>query len=209
MTTTSQREQGWMKAGLIVAVVAAIVVLTATGALAARRWVPPAAETEAQLRQAVVGFELAQAPSRPARMVGKKLTAGDKAALQARYLRRLERYAGGPELQQSQDWDYAAALREDEWDVRELTGCTGAMVYWDFQHRDADGSVQVRAGVEKHHTVVTWDAAAGRAVPYDDWVTGVVVNQYTLKQVDGAWKVFGTRWWRFYDPATGGLTTGP
>lgn len=47
MTATSQREQGWMKAGLIVAVVAAIVVLTATGALAARRWVPPSAETEA------------------------------------------------------------------------------------------------------------------------------------------------------------------
>lgn len=131
-----------------------------------------------------MGFELAKASSRPARMIGKKLTAADKAALQSAYLRRLQRFAGGPKLQQWRSWDYARALLDDEWDTRELTGRKGKVVYWDFQHRDTDGGVEVRAGVEMRYRVVTWDAAAGRAVPQQDWVTSVSVNQYTLN-LDG------------------------
>lgn len=46
-----------------------------------------------------MGFKLAKASARPARMIGKKLTADDKAALQSAYLRKLQRFAGGPELQ--------------------------------------------------------------------------------------------------------------
>ena len=56
-------------------------------------------DTDAKLRDAVVGFKLAKASARPARMIGKKLTADDKAALQSAYLRKLQRFAGGPELQ--------------------------------------------------------------------------------------------------------------
>jgi hypothetical protein len=142
-------------------------------------------------------------------MIGKKLTAADKAALQSAYLRRLQRFAGGPKLQQWRSWDYARALLDDEWDTRELTGRKGKVVYWDFQHRDTDGGVEVRAGVEMRYRVVTWDAAAGRAVPQQDWVTSVSVNQYTLKEADGVWKVFGSEHWRYYDPATHQLGTGP
>ena len=40
-------------------------------------------------------------------------------------------------------------------------------------------------------------------------MTGVIVYDYTLRQVGGAWKVADSTWWRFYDPATGRLSTGP
>lgn len=198
----TRRQRMTVIVGLVVAVVA-------SGAFAAQRWMPLSSGTEAQLRTAVTGFELAKASLRPASMIGKKLTPADKAVLQARFLRRIQRFTGGPELQHWQSWDYARALREDEWDTRELAGCTGEVVCWDFQHREADGSAQVRAGVEMRYKVVTWDAAAKRTVPHDDWVTGVSVNEYTLKQTGGSWKVFGSVHWRFYDPATGKLGTGP
>lgn len=140
---------------LLIALTVAVVVVLTAGALAAQRWAPVSAETNAQIRKAIVGFELSKASARPASMIGKKLTADDKAALQARFLRRLQRFAGGPELQHWQSWDYAKALLDDEWDARELTGCTGKVVYWDFQHRDTDGDVEVRAGVEMRYRVVT------------------------------------------------------
>ena len=203
----SAEERTWIL--LVVLVAATVVVVAAACVLAAQRWAPLSAQTDAKLRRAVVGLELAKASSRPARMVGNKLTADDKAALQARYLRRLQRFAGGLELQQGRSWDYARALREDEWDTRELTGCSGRVVYWDFLHRDSDGGVEARAGVEKRYRVVTWDAGVGRALPCGDWVTGVIINQYTLKRTDGVWKVFDSVWWRFYDLATRQLGTGP
>jgi len=209
MTAIGDSGQVRTRLVLVIALVVAVVVVLTGGALAARRRAPLSAEADAQIRKAIVGFELSKASARPASMIGKKLTADDKAALQARFLRRLQRFAGGPELQHWQSWDYARGLLEDEWDARELTGCKGKVVYWDFRHRDAGGGVVVRAGVEQRYGVVTWDAATGRAVPHGDWVTGVSVNDYTLKQTDGVWKVFGSEHWRFYDPATRQLGTGP
>jgi len=79
----------------LVAVVAAVV---AGAAFAAHRWVPLSSDTEAQVRKAIVGFELAGASARPNNMIGKKLTPEDKAVLQARFLRRIQRFASGPEL---------------------------------------------------------------------------------------------------------------
>ena len=48
-----------------------------------------------------------------------------------------------------------------------------------------------------------------RAVPHKDWVTGVSVNRYTLREADGVWKILGSEHWRFYDPVTHQLGTGP
>jgi hypothetical protein len=194
---------------LVAAVAAALLIVVTAGALAAKRWAPVSQTTQAQLKRAIVGFELAKASARPQRMIGKKLTPEDKTALQARFVRRLERFSSGPALAQWRTWDYAQALLEDEWDARELVGTTGRVVYWDVRHRDADGALVVRAGVEKRYKVVTWDARARRAAPQKDWVTGVLVDEYALKQVDGAWKVVSTDHWRFWDSATGQLTTGP
>jgi len=67
----------------------------------------------------------------------------------------------------------------------------------------------VRTGVEQRYRVVTWDAKAGQAVRHNDWVTGVSVNNYTLKESSDGWKVLSSNHWMLYDPATGQLGTGP
>jgi hypothetical protein len=192
---------GLLGAAVVVAVVG---VTDATGF-----WGSLSGRTQAQLKQAVVRYELAKASMRPARMIGKKLTRADKAALQTRFLRRLDRYATGRARSEGDTWDYAAALLEDEWDARELVGVTGRIVYWDDAQKDLQGDVHVKAGVQERHKVVVWDAAANAADPAQDWVTGVIVYDYTLREVDGAWKVADSSWWRFYDPNTGELGTGP
>jgi hypothetical protein len=142
-------------------------------------------------------------------MVGKKLTARDKAQFQARFRRELARYATGAALAWGAGWDYPAALREDEWDTRELVGVSGRVVYWDDAHGDVQGLAHVKAGVETRFKVIAWDAEAGRATPAQDWVTGVIVYDYTPREVDGVWKVDDSTWWRFYDPSTGRFSTGP
>ncbi len=59
-------------------------------ALAARRWAPVPQTAQAQLKRVIVGFEPAKASGRPQRMIGKKLTPEDEAALQAGFVRRLD-----------------------------------------------------------------------------------------------------------------------
>ena len=188
--------------GALVAAVAAVTYATGV-------WGSLSRDDQAQVKQTIVGYELAKASVREPGMVGKRLTKRDKAALQARFRREIARYSTGPALAWGEDWDYTAALREDEWDTRELIGVSGRIVYWDVRPKGPGGDARVRAGVEKRYKVVAWDAAARRAVPKQDWVTGVIVYDYTLRKVDGTWKVVDSAWWRFYDPATGQLGTGP
>lgn len=194
---------------IFVAALVAVVAVVVGAAFAAHRWMPLSSDTEAQARKAIVGFELAKASTRPDNMIGKKLAPEDKTALQARFLRRIQRFASGPELQQWQRWDYARALLEDERGGGEFAGVAGEIVYWDSLRRGLDGSLVIRAGVGERYRIVKWDAAAGRAVPYRSWEPSVSVDDYTLKKSDGVWKVFTTRHWMFFDPATGQLGTGP
>jgi hypothetical protein len=200
----------WITRILLIGLLAAAAVAVAAAVTYATGLWGSLADTEqAQVRRAIVGYELAKASVRPASMVGRRLTKSDKAALQARFRRRLARYSSGRALAWRDGWDYSAALREDEWDTRELVGVSGRIVYWDVLRKGWGGDVHVRAGVQKRYKVVTWDAAAGRAIPKQDWVTGVIVYEYTLRRVGGAWKVADSAHWRFYDPATGQLNTGP
>jgi hypothetical protein len=194
---------------LIALLGAAVVAAAAAVTYATGVWWPLSAGTQAQVEQAIVGFESARSSERPAGMVGRRLTKADRAALQARFLQRLQRYATGPALAWGDTWDYAAALRDDEWDARELVGVSGRIVYWDGPRGGLGGRAHVKAGVERRYQVVTWDEASGKAVPQQEWITGVVVKDYALRRVDGVWKVADTSTWRFFDPATGRLSTGP
>lgn len=200
---------GRRRAMLLGALVAALVAMVAGVAFAVHRSTPLSSETEAQVRKTILGFELAKASSRPKDMIGKKLSAEDKARLQARFLRRVERFATGPELRRWQSWDYARALLEDEGRRGEFVSCTGRIVYWDFLRRGLDGSIVVRAAVGQHYRIAEWDAAADRVVPKRDWEPCVGVRAYTLKESGGAWKVSATDHWMFYDPATGQLGLAP
>jgi hypothetical protein len=207
---TSTAGRRWVTRFLLVALLGgALVAAVAAVTYATGVWGSLSSADRAQAKQAIVGYELAKASVRLPGMVGKRLTKRDKAVLQARFRREIARYATGPALAWGEDWDYPAALREDEWDTRELVGVSGRIAYWDVRPQGPGGDFRVRAGVEKRYKVIAWDAADRRAVPKRDWVTGVIVYDYTLRKVAGAWKVADSAWWRFYDPATGQLGTGP
>jgi len=196
-----------MGPGLAALLLAAL--LLAAGVFAAWRWTPPSAAGTAALQDGVVRFEHALQSIRPPELVGVSLTGADRASLQAAYLTRLEAAAAGPALEHWRDWDYVRALLQDEDAELRLTGCTEAVVYWDFLQRQVDGSVAVHAGVEHRHQVAMWDAVAGRAVPQADWVTAVTVWEYKLREIGGDWKVVDRTHWRFYDTSTDTLNTGP
>ena len=210
MAAGTSRSGRWVTRVVLVCLfVAAVAAAVAGITYAVGTWGPLSDEVQTQVRQAVLGYELAAEITRPPALIGKKLTKSDKAALQARYLRRLARYATDPAVDAARDYDYAALLRGSEHGGRELVGVTGRIVYWDGARKVVGGDVHVRAGVGTRFKVIRWDDKTRRAVPQEDWMPEVTVYDFTLRQVDGAWKVADARHWRFYDPATGRLSTGP
>jgi hypothetical protein len=189
----------------VVAVAAAVAGIT----YAAGMWGPLSDDVQAQVRQAVVDYELAAQITRPPDLAGKKLTKADTAALEALYLRRLADYATGTALTTANDYDYRALLRSQESATRQVVGVTGKVAYWDRPWKKANGDVRVRAGVALRFKVVRWDARTARAVPQEAWMPMVTIWDFTLRQVDGVWKVADKTHWRFLDPATGQVTNGP
>lgn len=193
---------------LVVTLVAVAVVVTA--ALTMWRWSGPAAATTADLSDAVVRFELAKAHTVPVELVGRELTTADRQALQQGFEERLERACAGEELARWREWDYVEALLYDaQGRGGQAVDSSGEIVYWEFLRRELGGAVVVRGGVAQRYRMLAWDADLGRAVPRPEWVPNAVVYDYTLERLDGVWKVVDTEHWRFWDPATGELSSGP
>lgn len=193
---------------LVVTLVAVAVAVTA--AVTMWRWSSPTAATRAELSDTVLRFELAKAHTLPVELVGRELTAADRQALQQGFEERLARVSTGEELARWREWDYVEALLYDaQGRGGQAVDCSGEIVYWEFLRREVGGAVVVRGGVAQRYGIVAWDAAEGRVVPRPDWVPNAVVYDYTLERVDGVWKVVDTEHWRFWDPATGELSTGP
>ena len=195
---------------VVLVVTLAAIAVAVTAAVTMWRWTGPSAATAVELRDTVVRFELAKAHTMPVEFVGRELTAADRQALQQTFARRLERVCAGEELARWREWEYVEALLYDAqgrggWPVE----CSGEIVYWEFLRREVGGAVVVRAGVAQHYRMLEWDADDGRVVPRPDWVPNAVVLDYTLERVGGVWKVVDTRHWRFWDAATGELSTGP
>jgi hypothetical protein len=206
---TSKTRQRITSIGLVCLFAAAVAAAVAGITYAAGMWGPLSGEVQAQVRQAVVDYEVASQITRPPDAVGKKLTKADTAALEARYLRRLARYATGSALATADDYDYRALLRSQESGAREIVGVTGEVAYWDKPWKKVNGDVRVRAGVALRFTVIRWDEKSARAVPQQDWLPMVTIWDFTLRQTEGVWKVADQRQWRFLDPATGRITVGP
>jgi hypothetical protein len=206
----TSRAGRWVTRIVLIGLLAAVVVAAVAGiTYATGMWGPLSDDLQEQTKRAIVGYELAKDPIRLRGTAGRKLTEGEKAALQARFLRRLARYATGTALRAGRDYDFVAGLRDSERRGRQILGVSGAIAFWESPRKSIDGGLHVRAGVGRRYEVVLWDRETGDAVPQSDWVPTVAVNDYTLRQVDGVWKVADSTWWRFYDPATGQFGTGP
>ena len=196
---------------LILGVLIAIAALIAV----AYAWtlIPPNASTKAAVLKAVVGFELAAAPVWPEAYRGaERLSPAVRDEIQAAYERRLSASTTAGVLQRWQGRDFAQGLlatRKSSAGRICITG-TGKVVYYDFLRRRANGDLVVRCGVQHRFTSGRWDR---RARTVTDAVTDVmrvvVIMDYTLAEVGGAWKVAAVHGWRFLDMADGRITYDP
>ena len=196
---------------LILAVLSAIAAVIAV----AYAWtlIPPSAGTKATVLKAVVGYELAPAPVWPEAYRGAgSLSPKARDEIQAGYERRLSAYATGSLLRRWQSHDFTRGLL----DSRKANGgriCiagTGKVVYYDFRGRRPNGDLVVRIGVQHRFSAGRWDPRAQAVTDVEaDVKQVVVIMDYTLTEVGGAWKVAAVHGWRFLDMADGRISYDP
>jgi hypothetical protein len=190
---------------VVVLVVAAVAGASVAG-FVTHRWRDPSPVTQAQLRAAVVRYEVARAPIWPENMIGRPLTLADRDRLQAEHADRLARTAVDPVLSEELAWDFADYLRtQSDGGLNVWTSVKCATVLWRVLHREFDGDIVVEAGVSFSPTAGRWSDGVGRLVDVRDYTyVTAPVSLYTLKQVEGRWlveKVDGSP--RDYDLETG------
>ncbi len=168
-------------------------------ALAVIVWLPLDAQVEADVKEALVGYETSREVAWPA-SESYEPPVGDatKAALAADLERAVRRYAAGDALAAvAPARDVALFLKslddDDRWVV---TGWDAEIVYFDFVRQTLRGDVVVRAGVRRAHQI-------GRSSPDKDrivarrwlWEEDVDIYEYTLHDDGEGWKVVRAEHW--------------
>lgn len=156
-------------------------------------WLPLDAELEADVKEALVGYETSREVAWPAsEPLALPLGEEDRAALVAKVERSLQRHAADNALG---DFDAAGAVKDFEaaatfdrpWVV---TKWSGEVVSFDFVRQTLRGEVVVRAGVRRAHQTGRMNDEKGRVVARRwVWADGVVVVTYTLRDDGEHWKV--------------------
>jgi hypothetical protein len=187
---------------VLVPVAAGLVVVAV--ALAVIVWLPLDAQVEADVREAIVGYETSTEAAWPAeKPIALPLTEEERAALAADVERRRAEFATdealahyGPGLAVR---DFAASSRRDwPWIV---TGWRARIVYFDFVRQTLRGDVIVRAGVLRARQRRRMSAALGRLVaPRWRWDEEGIVIEYTLRDTGDAWKVVSSHQWGICGP---------
>jgi len=196
---------------IVLTLVLAIAVLVAVG----DGWTywPPSHGTNAKIKQALVGYEIAPAPIWPAKYYGfSKLTPGIAAELRAGYARNLRLYATGHVLAFLLRRDFADNLTKNRrWGLGrfEVAG-SGRVVYYQFRGRRPNGDLVVRAAVQHTFTTGRWNART-RTLQAESVHSSpeAVIFDYTLHHTDGRWKVATAVGWRFLDVPSGRVTYDP
>lgn len=162
-------------------------------AIAVIIWLPLDAEVEADVQEALVGYETSREVAWPAsEPLVLPLSEAAKATLVARVERDLRRNAAGEALD---DFDAAGAVSDFEaaatsarpWVV---TKWRGEVVSFDFVRQTLRGEVVVRAGVRRDHQTGRMNDEKGRVVARRwVWADGAVVVTYTLRDDGEHWRV--------------------
>jgi hypothetical protein len=173
-------------------------------ALAVIVWLPLDEVVEADIRDAIVGYETTAAAAWPAdQPIALPLSEEQRAALAAEVGRRRATYATdealshyGPELAVR---DFVSEARRDwPWIV---TGWRARIVYFDFVRQTLRGDVIVRAGVLRARQRRRMSTQQGRLVaPRWLWDGEGVVYEYTLRDTGDAWKVVSSHQWGICGP---------
>lgn len=167
-------------------------------------WLPLDKGVEADVKETLVGYETAREVAWPAASpITVPLPDAQQATLAAQVERDLDRYAAADALARIDTGRVAAAfakaVRLDRpWVV---TRWDAEVVYFDFVRQSLRGDVIVRAGVRRSHQVGRMNEKKQRIVARR-WVTedGVAIDEYRLRNIDGAWKVVDVDHWGRYGP---------
>jgi hypothetical protein len=173
---------------------------------------PPGANTKSDVQRSIVGYELAPAPIWPAKYYSlTAMTPQFAAAMRAGYTRRVRDYATEPILTRLLRRHVAGSLKDVlGGDGRfEVVG-TGRIIYYQFRLRRPNGDLVVRAAVQHTFTTGRWNARA-RSLEVDPAVAvpQAIIYDYTVRRVDGRWKVARAVGWRFLDVPSGRVTYDP
>ena len=192
---------------LLVAAIALVAAVAVAAGVVARRGStlePPAPAAERQMRAAVTEYYTLWEPVRPAKFYGKQLTPVRCVSLMKGRDTELEKVAAGEAFAEARsDWSTLDGLVRQErecgrsfGDGQIPTACRGDVGYWKVLSGGRDEYV-VRAAVLETVDHGRWDAvrralADTGSFPYDE----AMAYDYTLRKVDGLWKVVaahGTR----------------
>ena len=156
---------------------------------------------EPQLRAAVTRYAELREPVRPAKFYGRQLTSVRCVSFMKGRDAELEQVAAGEAFTVARsDWSTLAGLIRQEQEFGRSygdgvfpTACHGEVGYWKVLSGGGDEYV-VRAAVLETLDYGRWDAAARRltdtgSMAYDE----AAADDYTLRKVDGVWKVVAVR----------------
>lgn len=181
-------------AGLVVVAVAVAVIV----------WLPLDANVEADVKEALVGFETAREVAWPAsEPIHLPLSDVRRASLAHDLRSGLARYATGDALAEFDARGAVLAFASSAAENRPwvVTKWAGEVVWFDFVRQTLRGAVIVRAGVRRAHQVGRMDADRQRIVALR-WGrdNGADIYEYTLRDTGDAWKVVTVKHWGVCGP---------
>jgi hypothetical protein len=186
---------------LSVALATAIVLTAGATGCASSPSAPASPAAEPQLKAAVTRFTELLEPVRPAKFYGKQLTPVRCVSLMKGRDAQLSEVAAGEAFAQERSGSstLAGLIRQEQELARSYgggtipTGCRGEVGYWRVLSGGGDEYV-VRAAVLDTVDHGRWDAARRELTDTGSFgYSEAMAYDYTLRKVDGAWKVVARR----------------
>lgn len=176
-----------------------VAVLAIAGATFLILWLPPSDEVRTDVTATVLAYELAGEATWPkGAPLGLPLSPSAEHMLAVTLRTRVARVAAGNALESFDAAAVATAFADAAAvdPVHVVTRWKGEIVYFDFVRHALPNGVIVRAGVLKAQRVGRVDALHQRVFARRwVWHEGAEVDEYTLRQTDGAWKVVDVEPW--------------
>ncbi len=173
--------------------------LALAGAVLLIVWLPPSDEVATAVESTVLEYELAREPTWPkGATLGLPMSPTDENMLAVTLRTRVGRHAAGEALESFDAAAVAAAFADAAAGdlVHVVTRWKGEVVFFDFVRHALPNGVIVRAGVAKAQRVGRVDALHQRVFARRwVWEEDVVIHEYTLRQIEGAWKVVEVEPW--------------
>lgn len=182
----------------------AIGLAVVAAALAIIVWLPLDAKVEADIKEALVGYETSREVAWPASQpITLPLTVAEQAALADDLRRGLSRVAAGDALagldarETVQAFAYSA-VQSSPWVI---TKWDGEVVFFDLVRQTLRGDVIVRAGVRRGRQTGRMKAERQRIVALRwVWDDGADIYEYTLRDTGDTWKVVAATHWGVCGP---------